>query len=138
MKTGKIKYVDSMGKATPFIDDNTGEEVVLDKYKVTLADGVKWTFNAMGDWKYPIGSEIQFTVANEKYKFGKGVKLLQAREIPLSAKNNSNKPINTNDSILLQVCYKENMQAFAKENEDIVIPSTIRHFNELKEFLNSL
>lgn len=136
MRTGKIKFVKPIGKATPFIDDKTGEEVVLDKYKVMLADGVEWTFNAMGDWKYPVGSEIQFDVANEKYKFGKGVRLMKAKDIPLSA--NTNRNVNTNDSILLQVCYKENMQAFGKENEDYVISSTINHFNQLKEFLNSL
>ena len=76
MKTGTIKHFEYVGKATPFIDNNTGEEVILDKYKVTLADGITWTFNCSGDWKYPIGSQIQFAVANEQFKFGKQVKLM--------------------------------------------------------------
>ena len=139
MKTGTIKHFEYVGKATPFIDNNTGEEVILDKYKVTLADGITWTFNCSGDWKYPIGSEIQFAVANEQFKFGKQVKLM-AKNIqkPKEFLKANTRSINTNDSILLQVCYKENMQAFGKENEAIVIPTSIRHFNELKEFLNSL
>jgi len=138
MKTGKITYVQHLGKGNAFIDNQTGEEVVLEKYKITLADGVEWNFNAKGEWKYPIGSEISFEVSNEKYKYAKSAKLIQAKEIPLSSGKTTSRPINTNDSILLQVCYKENMQAFAKDNEEIVIPRTKDHFKELKEFLNSL
>jgi hypothetical protein len=138
MKTGKITYVQHLGKGNAFIDNQTGEEVILEKYKVTLADGVEWNFNAKGEWKYPIGSEISFEVSNEKYKYAKGAKLIQAQEIPLSSGKTTSRTINTNDSILLQVCYKENMQAFAKDNEEIVIPRTKDHFKELKEFLNNL
>ena len=44
----------------------------------------------------------------------------------------------TNDSIILQVCYKENMQAFAKDNRDSVIQKTEEDFISLKNILNNL
>jgi translation elongation factor P/translation initiation factor 5A len=138
MKTGKITYVQHLGKGNAFIDNQTGEEVVLEKYKITLADGVEWNFNAKGEWKYPVGSEISFDVSNDKYKYAKGAKLIQAKEIPLSSGKMTSRPINTNDSILLQVCFKECMQAYAKDNDQIVIPRTKEYFKELKEFLNSI
>lgn len=138
MKTGKITYVQHLGKGNAFIDNQTGEEIILEKYKITLADGVEWNFNAKGEWKYPVGSEIYFEVSNEKYKYAKAAKLLQPKDAPTSSPKPSNRPINTNDSILLQVCYKENMQAFAKDNEGLVISRTKDHFRELKEFLNNL
>lgn len=44
----------------------------------------------------------------------------------------------TNDSILLQVCYKENMQAYGKDYGDEVLPNTVAHFEFLRNFLNNL
>lgn len=44
----------------------------------------------------------------------------------------------TQNSILMQVCYKENMQAFAKDNLDMVLPKTLEHFNYLRNELNNL
>jgi translation elongation factor P/translation initiation factor 5A len=138
MKTGKIKYITPKGKGTPFIDNQTGEQVVFDNYNIGFADGIEYKFKAKGEWKYPVGSEIQFEVSNEQYKTAKGAKLIQSQEIPLSSGKTTSRPINTNDSILLQVCFKECMQAYAKDNDQIVIPRTKEYFKELKEFLNSI
>jgi len=44
----------------------------------------------------------------------------------------------TNDSIILQVCYKENMQAFGKENRGSVIKNTQEDFLSLKQILNNI
>ena len=50
----------------------------------------------------------------------------------------ANRGASTNDSILLQVCYKENMAAYAKENRDVVIENTMEDFQKLREYLKQL
>jgi len=44
----------------------------------------------------------------------------------------------TNDSILLQVCYKENMQAYGKDFGDQVLSGTVEHFEFLRNYLNNI
>lgn len=136
MKTGKITYITPKGKGTPFIDNQTGEQVTLDNYNIGFADGTEYKFKAKGQWKYPVGSEIQFEVSNADWKTAKGAKLINTA----TPKQNINvsKTVSTNDSILLQVCYKENMQAFAKDHKDSVMAETEKDFLALKQILNNL
>lgn len=88
MKTGKITYITPKGKGTPFIDNQTGEQVVLDNYNIGFADGTEYKFKAKGQWKYQVGSEIQFEVSNEQYKTAKGAKLINSGATNGSANNN--------------------------------------------------
>ena len=126
IKTGKVVAYQPNGEA----------EIKGMKYNrllVTFADGQEWKFLAKGEFKKQIGEEVQYEIKNEQYK--------NAAFIPEPKPNfssNGNRPANTNDSILLQVCYKENMAAFAKDYRDEVIPYTKQDFVELKEFLNNL
>ena len=53
MKTGKIKYI-----------DGDGEWNGLQKFKVTFADGERFTFFSKGNFKGNIGDEIKFEVSN--------------------------------------------------------------------------
>ena len=144
MKTGKITFITPKGKGSPFIDNETGEEVVLDNYTIGFADGKQWKFKARGEWKYPVGSEIEFEVSNEKYGTARKAKLIkefqptQSNPIVRETLTAKGTGYSTNDSILLQVCYKENMAAFAKDYKEEVIEYTKQDFLELKQFLNTL
>lgn len=60
MKTGKITFIQADGTFESY--GNT-----LSKYKVTLATGEVFTFNAKGDFKKNVGDEIEFEVTNEQY-----------------------------------------------------------------------
>ena len=145
-KTGKIKFYTPLGKGKPFKDNDTGEERILDQYKVGFADGNEYKFSAKGDWKHEVGTEISYIVSNEQYKFAKGAtKIIQEQvsEVlkpnePFARPETIRMRATTNDSIILQVCYKENMQAFAKENRGEVIKNTKQDFKDLKEILNNL
>lgn len=85
MKTGKITHIDPDGQWNG-----------LQKYKVTFADGLQYTFFAKGTFKRNIGEEITYEVSNEEYK---NAKLLQDQ-----------KPKNYNSSkdnlIVRQTCIK--------------------------------
>ena len=134
MKTGKIKFITPKGKAKPFTDPTTGEEIINNRYLVGFADGSEWTFSARAEFRHEVGSEISYEIANEQYKLAK-----KATAIKKNVTNvTNNRPVNTNDSILLQVCYKENMQAFGKENRSVVINNTQEDFISLKQILNNL
>jgi hypothetical protein len=129
------------GKIVAYQPDGVAEikGINYNRFKVTFADGEWWKFLAKGDFKKQIGDEVEFIIKNEQYKNAAFV-----------VENNYNAPINTtqnkniamrattNDSIILQVCYKENMQAFAKDNRDSVIQKTEEDFISLKNILNNL
>jgi len=143
MKTGRIKFITPKGKGKPFLDQKSNEEIQLDKHLIGFADGTEYTFSAKGDFKFPVGSEIQFEVSNEQYKFAKGATILEQTQVvsnirPINTQTNPKGSFTTNDSILLQVCYKENMAAYAKDKRDIVIQNTVEDYKSLKQFLNQL
>ena len=86
---------------------------------------------------YKVGNEITYIVkpnGNGKLVNENGTSYAK----PEYSKPSGGRPATTNDSILLQVCYKENMSAFAKENRSDVMPNTMEDFNELRNFLNNL
>lgn len=126
MKTGTIKTIEPA--IPPTYESAYG---TMNSYRIGFADGTQYKFAAKGDFKKNIGDTIEFEVTNEQYKNAKMINNFK----PMKAQERS---ASTNDSILLQVCYKENMQSFAKDNKDIVIDETIKDFNELKQFLNTL
>ena len=66
MKTGKITHIDPDGQWNG-----------LQKYKVTFADGLQYTFFAKGTFKRNIGEEVSYEVSNEEYK---NAKLLQEQK----------------------------------------------------------
>jgi hypothetical protein len=125
MKTGKIVAYEPNGST-----EIKGKQ--YSRYMVTFADGQKWKFLCIGDFKKKIGQEVNYIIKNEEYKNASFVP--DAKPITTSFK----RPANTNDSILLQVCYKENMSAYAKENRSSVIEYTKEDFYKLKEILNNI
>lgn len=137
-KTGKIKFIQPKGKGQPFIDKDTGQEIVLDRYLIGFSNGSEYTFSAKGEWKHDIGTEIEFEVSNEQYKTAKKARAVEKNTFEFSNTKPSNFTPSTNDSILLQVCYKENMQAFAKENRDVVMTQSKEDFISLKGILNNI
>lgn len=60
MKTGKITHIDPEGQWNG-----------LQKYKITFADGLQYTFFAKGTFKRNIGDEITYEVSNAEYKNAK-------------------------------------------------------------------
>ena len=139
MKTGKITFITPKGKGTPFVDNQTGEQVVLDNYTIGFADGTEYKFKAKGQWKYPVGSEIQFEVSNEQYKTAKGAKPINNfASKPVANNTRSNTGFSTNDSIMFQVCYKANMDVFGAENRDYVHKHTEEDFEWMTNYLNNL
>jgi translation elongation factor P/translation initiation factor 5A len=139
MKTGKITFITPKGKGTPFIDNQTGEQVVLDNYNIGFADGTEYKFKAKGEWKYPVGSEIQFEVSNEQYKTAKGAKPINNfTPKPVTNNTKSNTGYTTNDSIMFQVCYKANMDVYGSEHRDAVHKHTEEDFKWMSNFLNNL
>ena len=48
-----------------------------------------------------------------------------------------NKKVNTNDSILAQVCYKANMDVFGKDNNELVESHTTKDFNWMKKLIQN-
>lgn len=139
MKTGKIKFITPKGKGTPFTDNQTGEQVVLDNYTIGFADGTEYKFKAKGEWKYPVGSEIQFEVSNEQYKTAKGAKAINNyTPKPVANNTRSSTGYTTNDSIMFQVCYKANMDIYGAENRDYVHSHTEEDFKWMTNFLNNL
>ena len=143
-KTGKIKFYTPLGKGKPFKDER-GKETILDQYKVGFADGNEYKFSARGEWRHEVGTEI----SNEEYKYAKAAtQIISQNNISSPQVLNLDKPVGsqqtvsmratTNDSIILQVCYKENMQAFGKENRSSVIKNTQEDFLSLKQILNNL
>jgi hypothetical protein len=126
-KTGKIVAYEPNGTA-----EIKGRQ--YNRYMVTFADGQKWKFLSTGEFKKQIGDEVEYIIKNEEYKNASFVVENNFNQ----SKPMMNSKATTNDSILLQVCYKENMQAYAKENRGIVINNTKEDFLSLKQILNNL
>ncbi len=125
-KTGKIVAYQPNGQAEI-------KGIQYNRFLVTFADGQQWKFLAKGEFKKKIGETVEYKVSNEEYKNASFI-----AEPRSNFNNNGSRPASTNDSILLQVCYKENMQAFAKENKDSVMSETEKDFIALKQILNNL
>jgi|14_taG_2_1085336.scaffolds.fasta_scaffold00101_7 hypothetical protein len=126
IKTGKIVAYQPNGEAEI-------KGMKYNRFLVTFADGQQWKFLAKGEFKKQIGDEVEYEIKNEQYKNAAFV----AQPRPNFSSGGS-RNASTNDSILLQVCYKENMQAFAKDNKDFVIEETEKDFIALKQILNKL
>tara|TARA_S200002703_G_scaffold152630_1_gene153234 strand:- start:149 stop:544 length:396 start_codon:yes stop_codon:yes gene_type:complete len=126
MATGKITFIEPA--IPPTYQSQFG---LMHAHQVTFADGNKYQFSAKGNFKRNVGDEIEYEVTNEQRRTAKLINNYVPPSANTEAISNS-RNVNTNDWILLQVCYKENMQAFAKENKDIVMTETANDFNELK------
>lgn len=126
IKTGKIVAYQPNGEAEI-------KGMTYNRFLVTFADGQQWKFLAKGEFKKQIGDEVEYEIKNEQYKNAAFV----AQPRP-NFSGGGNRTASTNDSILLQVCYKENMQAFAKDNKEFVLQETENDFIALKQILNKL
>jgi len=126
IKTGKIVAYQPDGQA-----EIRGMQ--LNRFLVTFADGQQWKFLAKGEFKKQIGDEVEYEIKNETSRNASFV--YQQKQ---NFSDGGNRTASTNDSILLQVCYKENMQAFAKDNKEFVLQETENDFIALKQILNKL
>lgn len=120
------------GKIVAYEPNGTAEVKgkIFNRSLVTFADGQKWKFLSIGEFKKQIGDEVEYNVINAEYR--------NASLVDNTYNFTHKRPVSTNDSILLQVCYKENMQAFAKENREAVINQTHEDFISLKQILNNI
>ena len=117
MKTGKIKFIDS-----------DGEWNGLQKFKVTFADGERFTFFSKGDFKADVGEEIKFEISN--------VERATAKLIRENTFNNPKTGIATSkdELIMRQTCIKASAEFNAKRensNSDTVIEDAEKWFNWL-------
>lgn len=124
------------GKITSYKPDGTAEikGMTFNKYVVTFADGQEYKFLAKGEFKKQVGEEVEYKVTNQDYKNATFIYEQKQSYTPQT----TNRAVSTNDSILLQVCYKENMQAYGKDHRDFVIKYTEQDFLSLKNILNNL
>ena len=124
------------GKITAYKPQGTAEikGMTFNKFLVTFADGNEYKFLAKGEFKKKVGEEVEYKVTNEEYKNATWVYEQKTNYTPQT----SNRTASTNDSILLQVCYKENMQAYGKDHRDFVMQYTEQDFLSLKNILNNL
>ena len=121
MKTGKIVAYQPNGQAEI-------KGMQYNRFKVTFADGQEYKFLAKGEFKKQIGERVQYEVINEEYKNAKFIQ-----------ENTYNRPNNnsTNDSIMLQVCYKSNMDVFGKDNREQVHKFTEEDFLWMTNFFKN-
>ena len=109
------------------------------KWKAHFANGEYWTFSKNikydnGEYSFKKGQTVEFVVKDQKINTAMKPKLITANT---QNTKSSSETLQTNLSILLQVCYKENMTAFAKENRDSVIQNTKEDFEQLRQILNN-
>ena len=126
---------------------NFGEMVINE---VTFKHGESLKFftkktakNPNGDISVPLriseDEVVGHTFEYELSPTGNGqIKKVEGGNTTFAPKNPVAQSHSTNDSILLQVCYKENMQAYGKDFGDEVLTNTVEHFKFLRNFLNNL
>ena len=87
-----------------------------------------------GDANFPyvVGKEINYEIKPN----GNG-KLIREDNFTKGFNQMPNAKVNTNDSILAQVCYKANMEAFAKDNLDKVQQNTKKDFYWMKQLITN-
>ena len=125
MATGKITFIEPA--IPPTYQSRFG---LMHAYLVKFADGLEFQFSAKGNFKRNVGDEIEYKVTNET---AKTASLITNFEPTNSDVQTNQKNGGMNLSILLQVCYKENMQAYAKDNKNCVLKETEADFYELIE-----
>lgn len=117
MKTGKIKYI-----------DNDGEWNGLQKFKITFADGERFTFFSKGNFKGNIGDEIKFEVSNAERGTAKLIRE-NSYNAPKQAGGGSK-----DELIMRQTCIKAAAEFNAKRensSSDTVIEDAEKWFNWL-------
>lgn len=118
MKTGKIKYIDA-----------DGEWNGLQKFKVTFADGERFTFFSKGNFKGNIGDEIKFEVSNAERGTAKLI-----RENSFNTPNQVGGATSKDELIMRQTCIKASAEFNAKRensSSDTVIEDAEKWFNWL-------
>tara|TARA_S200002703_G_scaffold6598_1_gene7177 strand:- start:476 stop:841 length:366 start_codon:yes stop_codon:yes gene_type:complete len=112
---------------------------VLNSWLVTMNDGNQFKFSSDGHFKYREGEKISFDVnmaTNYPIKTASKVeRILDSTSHSLSKVGVTNPKLggSKDDFILLQVCFKECMQAYGKDYEHIVLQKTEEFYDGLKE-----
>lgn len=96
MKTGKITFINSDGQW----QNNYG---TFNRYKVTMADGNVYKFNAKGEFKHKIGDEVAFQVTNTEMGNAKLVLPLE-RDQPKQQTTTSSSGINVEGVTRGMIC----------------------------------
>jgi hypothetical protein len=86
-----------------------------------------------GQYNFTKGQTIEFVVKDQIKKTAMKPKLI----VNTQSTNSNTETLQTNLSILLQVCYKENMTAFAKDNRASVMQNTKEDYEQLRNILNN-
>lgn len=84
------------------------------------------------NFPYVVGKEIDYEIKPN----GNG-KLIREDNFTKGFNQMPNKKVNTNDSILAQVCYKANMDVFGKDNNELVESHTTKDFNWMKKLIQN-
>ena len=108
------------------------------KWKANFTNGEYYIFNKNvkydnGQYNFTKGQTIEFVVKDQIKKTAMKPKLI----VNTQSTNSNTETLQTNLSILLQVCYKENMTAFAKDNRASVMQNTKEDYEQLRNILNN-
>jgi len=135
-KTGTIKMFQP---AVPATYVGHGGKT-MNSWLVTMEDGNQYKFSSIGDFKYQPGTRIGFDVdMNNNYalKVAKNVDNLDKPKPPVASFSSMGGGKGSKDDfILLQVCFKEVMQAFGKDYEHLVLQKTEEYYDGLKSIYN--
>lgn len=114
------------------------EGQTLNSWLVGMNDGTQYKFSSIGNFKYPIGSQIEFDVrGSDNHPIKTASKVTSYPPTPKTYGSTMSKfqgnAGSKDDFILLQVCFKECMQAYGKDYEHLVLQKTEEFFDGIKE-----
>jgi len=67
IKTSSVKIIEMASPPTYAWTDKTGKEIISNRYDVTMANGEKLTFLAVGNFKKALGEEIIYEKTSDNY-----------------------------------------------------------------------
>lgn len=108
MMTGKVKSVVSNGQWNN-----------MNKFQVTLEDGMSYCFFAKGEFKKNVGDDIKFEVTNAEYGNAKLVRENNFNNTGGGNFNTNYKSGGKDQQIIRQTCVKASSEFNAQRNVDI-------------------
>jgi hypothetical protein len=109
----------------------TGKFGIMNAYKVELANGHLLNFNAKGEFKYPIGSDISYKITNEEMKNASVIQTEYQNNNFEKNTDSNNKTLTKDQLIIRQTCIKAASELHAsKQSSDEMV------LNSAKTFLN--
>ncbi len=121
IKTSSVKIIEMASPSTYSWTDKTGKEVISNRYDVTMANGEKLTFLAVGNFKKAIGEEITYEKTSDNYGRIKKAQQ-QFNTISYDKKSFDKKPESTQTYIIRQNSASNACNYFSNKN---ATPETI-------------